>query len=100
MYYLITFKKKFKSYFLNYKFLKRLFDFTLACFLIIFFIPIFLLVALLIKASSRGPILFIQRRIGKNRKEFSCYKFRTMHAEADFMLQKILKSNSLTSKST
>ena len=79
--------------FLNYKFFKRLCDFTFACFLIILFIPIFLLIAFLIKASSRGPILFIQRRIGKNKKEFSCYKFRTMHPEADFMLKEILKTN-------
>ena len=79
--------------FLNYKFFKRLCDFTFACFLIILFIPIFLLIAFLIKASSRGPILFIQRRIGKNKKEFSCYKFRTMHPEADFMLKEILKNN-------
>ena len=39
--------------FLNYKFFKRLCDFTFACFLIILFIPIFLLIAFLIKASSR-----------------------------------------------
>ena len=79
--------------FLNYKFFKRLCDFTFSCFLIILFIPIFLLIAFLIKASSRGPILFIQRRIGKNKKEFSCYKFRTMHPEAEFMLKEILKTN-------
>ena len=79
--------------FLNYKFFKRLCDFTFSCFLIILFIPIFLIIAFLIKASSRGPILFIQRRIGKNKKEFSCYKFRTMHPEADFMLKEILKTN-------
>jgi len=79
--------------FLNYKFFKRLCDFTFSCFLIILFIPIFLIIAFLIKASSRGPILFIQRRIGKNKKEFSCYKFRTMHPEAEFMLKEILKTN-------
>ena len=79
--------------FLNFKFFKRLCDFTFSCFLIILFIPIFLIIAFLIKASSRGPILFIQRRIGKNKKEFSCYKFRTMHPEADFMLQEMLKTN-------
>ena len=86
-------KKKIIKYIFDYKFFKRLCDFTLACLLIVLFIPIFLLVAFLIKASSRGPILFIQRRVGKNKKEFSCYKFRTMHPEADFMLKEILKTN-------
>ncbi len=94
MFYLLSIKKKITKYFLNYKFFKRFFDFTFACFLLVFFIPIFLLVALLIKAGSRGPVFYIQRRIGKNNKEFSCYKFRTMHPEAEFMLQEILKNNS------
>ena len=89
----VFFIKKINKYFFNYKFFKRLCDFTLACLLIVLFIPIFILIAFLIKASSRGPILFIQRRIGKNKKEFSCFKFRTMHPEADFMLKEILKSN-------
>ena len=93
MFYMMFFKKKITRYIFDYKFFKRLCDFTLACFLIILFFPIFLLVAFLIKASSRGPIFFIQRRIGKNKKEFSCYKFRTMHPEADFMLEEILKTN-------
>ena len=70
----------------------------LACLLIVLFIPIFIFIAFLIKASSRGPILFIQRRIGKNKKEFSCYKFRTMHPEADFMLKEILKTIQILKK--
>ena len=78
---------------LTYRLFKRSCDLFLAFFLIIFLIPIFLLVALVIKASSRGPILFSQRRIGKNKKPFSCYKFRTMHPEADFMLKELLRSN-------
>ncbi len=93
MFYLLSFIKKIIKYFLNYKFFKRLCDFTLASFLVVLFIPIFLIIAFLIKASSRGPILFIQSRIGKNKKIFSCYKFRTMHPEADFMLKEILNNN-------
>src|SRR5262249_51973844 len=41
--------------------------------------PFFLLVALIIKLDSRGPILFIQERIGRNGKPFNLLKFRTMH---------------------
>ncbi len=93
MFYLLSFKKKITKNLFNYKFFKRLCDFNLAILLVILFIPIFLLIAFLIKASSRGPVLFIQRRIGKDKKEFSCYKFRTMHPEADFMLREILNTN-------
>ena len=78
---------------LTYRLFKRSCDLVLAFSLIVFLIPIFILIALVIKASSRGPILFSQRRIGKNKKSFSCYKFRTMHPEADFMLKELLSSN-------
>ena len=78
---------------LTYRLFKRSCDIVLAFSLIVLLIPIFILVALVIKAGSRGPILFSQRRIGKNKKSFSCYKFRTMHPEADFMLKELLSSN-------
>ncbi len=93
MFYLLSFKKKITKYFLNYKFFKRFCDFTLASLLVVLFIPIFLIIAFLIKAISRGPILFIKIIICKNKKRFSCYKFRTMHPEADFMLKEILENN-------
>ena len=79
--------------FLTYKFFKRFCDFTLASFLVIILIPIFVLIACIIKANSRGPVFFKQRRVGKNKKPFSCFKFRTMHPEAEFMLKKLLKTN-------
>ena len=78
---------------LTYKFFKRLCDFILASFLVVILIPIFVLIACIIKANSRGPIFFKQRRIGKNKKPFSCFKFRTMHPEAEFMLKNLLKTN-------
>ena len=78
---------------LTYKFFKRLCDFILASFLVVILIPIFVLIACIIKANSRGPIFFKQRRVGKNKKSFSCFKFRTMHPEAEFMLKKLLKTN-------
>ena len=78
---------------INYKNFKRFCDFILASFLVIIFIPIFILLALVIKASSRGPVLYKQKRIGKNKKLFSCYKFRTMHPEAEFMLKKLLEND-------
>ena len=58
---------------------KRVFDVAFSLFVILFVFPIiFPLVALLIKLESRGPIIFKQKRSGRENKEFMCYKFRTM----------------------
>jgi undecaprenyl phosphate N,N'-diacetylbacillosamine 1-phosphate transferase len=48
----------------------------------IFFLP-WLLIALLIKADSEGPILYLHTRVGRNNKEFICWKFRTMRTNSD-----------------
>ena len=55
--------------------------------------PLFFLIAILVKFSSRGPIFFKHKRIGKNKKYFYCIKFRTMHAEADDILSNLLKKD-------
>jgi len=78
---------------LNYKILKRIFDFLFAFLLIILLIPLFLIIGILIKVSSKGSIIFIQKRIGKNNNTFSCYKFRTMHPKSKYLLKKILIKN-------
>jgi exopolysaccharide biosynthesis polyprenyl glycosylphosphotransferase len=56
---------------------------VLALALFVLFLPLLLLVALLVKVTSSGPVLFIQERIGVNRLPFRMYKFRTMHRLAD-----------------
>ncbi len=63
--------------------LKRLFDIIVSLLAIIFLLPIWLLVALLIVIDSKGGIFYIQQRIGKNGKPFGLYKFRTMHPDSD-----------------
>jgi exopolysaccharide biosynthesis polyprenyl glycosylphosphotransferase len=50
--------------------------------LIILF-PVFLIVALIIKLTSPGPVFFKQERVGKNRLRFACYKFRSMYKDAE-----------------
>lgn len=63
---------------LGNRILKRTFDvcFSLAVLMITF--PLLLLIAVLIKATSKGPVLFKQERVGLNRRKFVMYKFRTM----------------------
>jgi len=48
-----------------------------------FLIPLTLLVALLIRSGSRGPVLFTQERVGYQGRQFKCFKFRTMFIDAD-----------------
>lgn len=58
---------------------ERLFDFAFALLALIFFAPFLLVISLLIKLDSKGPILFRQQRIGKNNRPFWLYKLRTMN---------------------
>jgi lipopolysaccharide/colanic/teichoic acid biosynthesis glycosyltransferase len=47
------------------------------------FLPVFAVIALLVKMTSKGPVLFCQKRIGQYGKEFTFFKFRTMYADND-----------------
>ena len=67
---------------------KRIFDIIGASLLIIFLSPVFLLTAILIKFNSKGPIIFSQKRIGRNGKYFNIYKFRTMYEDNDDSIHK------------
>ncbi len=58
--------------------LKRLFDLLVSASVLALFSPLLVLIALAIKLDDGGPILFVQDRVGKNRRFFRCYKFRTM----------------------
>ena len=82
-----------RNIFFQYKFYKRLFDLIFAIIFICILSPIFIAISLLVKASSRGEIIYNQVRIGLNKKKFACKKFRTMHPEADDILKKILSEN-------
>jgi undecaprenyl-phosphate galactose phosphotransferase len=55
--------------------------------------PVFLLIMLWIKMDSPGPVIFKHKRIGQNGKEFYCYKFRTMCADARERLEELLRTN-------
>lgn len=57
---------------------KLFFDRIIALFGFIFILPLFLLITILVAVDSKGPIIFKQKRIGKDGKEFNVFKFRTM----------------------
>ena len=82
------------STFKFYKLIKTIFDLLFSLLFLITFLPLFLLISILIKLSSRGPIFFLQKRIGKNNIPFKCIKFRTMYPEAKDILKNLLIKNS------
>jgi len=60
---------------------KRFFDIFLSLLAIIVFSPLYIILAILVKVTSKGPIFFKQERIGKNKKHFNILKFRTMRID-------------------
>lgn len=65
------------------KYIKRILDFILSLLAIIVLSPIFLIVIMCILIDDFGPIFFLQERVGKNKKIFKVYKFRTMIVNAE-----------------
>jgi exopolysaccharide biosynthesis polyprenyl glycosylphosphotransferase len=62
---------------------KRLLDIIVSSFLLILLAPILLVVAMLVKFGSVGPVFFVQERVGLNKRRLRIYKFRTMIADAE-----------------
>lgn len=65
-----------------YRGIKAFADFLIAFIALIILSPLFLIVAIAIKIDSKGPVFFVQKRIGKNGKLFNCIKFRSMSVDA------------------
>lgn len=72
-------------------YLKRTLDIVFSLLFLSLFSPLLMIIAVLIKIDSNGPVFFLQKRCGKDGKEFSMYKFRTMVKDAEF-LKKELKN--------
>ena len=67
----------------EYELLKKVFDKLLALLILPLLAFVYLIAGAAIKINSKGPVMFTQRRVGKNRTEFTLYKFRTMRADAE-----------------
>jgi exopolysaccharide biosynthesis polyprenyl glycosylphosphotransferase len=72
---------------------KRTMDVVLSLVGLVLLFPLFLLIGLIIRIDSRGPVLFRQIRVGKNEELFACYKFRSMHEGAEKEKEKLLDKN-------
>jgi lipopolysaccharide/colanic/teichoic acid biosynthesis glycosyltransferase len=78
---------------LNGEFAKRLFDILFSLSVLILFFPLYIILALLIAVSSKGPIFYVQERVGKNYHRFNCIKFRTMVSNADEILVQMMETS-------
>ena len=77
----------------GYLFVKRVMDIVCSALALIVLSPILLITALAIKIESPGSVVFVQKRVGINGKEFSMYKFRSMCMDAEEKLKKLQDKN-------
>ncbi|OIJ22477.1 multidrug MFS transporter [Anaerobacillus alkalidiazotrophicus] len=81
----------------HYLFMKRMMDIVGSLFGLLLLLPLFMIVAVIIKIEDpKGGVFFKQVRIGKDEKEFYMYKFRSMVTDAEDRLQDLLKHNETT----
>ena len=71
----------------------RVFDILVASFVLLIGLPLWICIACAIQINSRGPIIYGQRRVGLNGKEFDFYKFRSMYQDADKVLSALIAKN-------
>jgi lipopolysaccharide/colanic/teichoic acid biosynthesis glycosyltransferase len=75
--------------------IKAMLDYLFAFVALLIFLPFWIIIALTIKLSSRGPVLFTQERSGINGRRFKVYKFRTMAANAEAMREDLRDLNEM-----
>lgn len=81
---------------LMYNFVKRFIDIFCSGLGIILLSPVFIIVGTIIKLDSKGPVIFSQKRVGKDGKEFKMYKFRSMVVNAEELKKKLMHQNEMS----
>lgn len=76
-----------------YELSKRAFDILFSLAVLICGLPIFVVLAVIIKATSPGPVFYTSKRIGKDARLFTCWKFRSMFCDAEHRLTQLLAEN-------
>ncbi|WP_291677251.1 sugar transferase [Clostridium sp.] len=79
-----------------YGVIKRLIDVVCSFMGVIVLSPLFIIIAIIIKTNSKGPVFFSQKRVGKNGKEFDMYKFRSMVVNAEELKEKLAAKNEMS----
>ena len=74
-------------------FMKRSMDIVLSVIALVLLLPLFIVLAILIAATSPGPVFFVQIRVGQFGRHFRFYKFRSMYIDAEKRKEELLKSN-------
>lgn len=77
------------------RFIKRIIDIVVSLIVLLVFLPLWIIVSILIKATSKGSVFFLQERPGLNKQTFKVYKFRTMKPGSDKMVkgQEVMKDD-------
>ncbi|HJP83304.1 MAG TPA: sugar transferase [Fimbriimonadaceae bacterium] len=76
-----------------YRVWKRGFDLAVASILLVLLLPVFVLIAIVVKATSRGSVFYASKRVGRCGKQFRFLKFRTMYQDADQHLAELKDAN-------
>lgn len=71
-----------------YDFIKRFADIVCSAIAIVLLSPFFIIISIGIKATSKGPVIFVHKRVGKNGKEIGIFKFRSMVTNAEELIKK------------
>jgi len=74
--------------------IKRTFDILFSLFVLLLCMPLFFVLTLAIRLSSRGKVIYSHERVGRGGISFRCYKFRTMYKDADIRLKTLLENDS------
>ena len=79
-----------------YEVIKRLIDVVCSFLGVLVLSPLFIIIAIIIKTTSKGPVFFSQKRVGKNGKEFEMYKFRSMVVNAEELKENLAAQNEMS----
>ena len=78
-----------------YAFFKRFFDIFCSLLGIIVLFPLLLIIGILVVCTSKGPMIYVSKRVGKNGRIFNFYKFRSMYKDAEQRLNELLDQNEI-----
>ena len=84
---------------MKYSTIKQMFDYVFAILLLVLLLPILILISMVIKLDTKGPIFYKAIRIGCDQKQFGIYKFRTMIVDADQLYQGTMQKDKRITRS-